>query len=88
MNKLRKLRELSSSTKRLVLLTIVTMALAMPAAAIRESCQVWDVVCPNGQETGADVCCVTGEQSYAECSCNEWSAPDGWSECGLVTVCY
>lgn len=83
-----KLRKLSSSTKRLVLLTLATAALAIPAAAISKPCTQWNVTCPDGTDTGAEVCCTSGQSSYAECDCLSWSQTGGWSDCELVTACY
>ncbi len=83
-----KWRKLSSSTKRLVLLTLATVALAIPAAAISRPCTVWNVTCPDGTETGATVCCAAGQTSGAECGCDFWSQSGGYSECSLTTICY
>ncbi len=61
------LRELSRVTKSLVLLTVATAALAIPALA---GCTTLYDTCPNGKETGATVCCEAGQQSAADCVCS------------------
>lgn len=87
MNKLRKLLELSSSTKKLLLLTMATLALAVPALATSD-CTGYSVSCPDGTQTGALVCCGGGQSSYAECDCATWSQSGGWSDCFVTTLCY
>ena len=82
---MKMLRELSTVTKRLILLTVVTAALAIPAFA---GCTTHYVTCADGTQTGAQVCCESGQSSYAVCPCNSWSASGGYSNCYLATGCY
>lgn len=82
---MKTLRGLSSGTKRLFLLTVTAAALAIPALA---GCESLNATCPNGQETGATVCCEAGQVGGAECVCSFWSSSGGYSGCHLVTICY
>lgn len=82
---MKALRELSTVTKRLFLLTVATAALAIPALA---GCQVHEATCPNGVQTGATVCCPDGYESGAACTCRGWSQSGGYTGCSLTTICY
>lgn len=87
MNTLSKLLGLSSSMKQLFLLTIATLALAVPALATGD-CTAYSTTCPDGTQTGAVVCCGSGQSSYAECDCATWTQSGGYSNCYVTTLCY
>lgn len=78
------LRNMSQTTKRLLLLTLFTLGPAIPAIA--SGCQSMSTTCPDGSSTGAVVCCRTGG-GYVDCECTSWSSSTGYSGCFLVAGC-
>lgn len=82
---MKALRELSTVTKRLFLLTVAAAALAIPAVA---GCTPYYLTCPDGTQTGATVCCPSGMQSGADCTCTGWTPGGGFTGCSVTTVCY
>lgn len=80
---MKALKGLSSSTKRLFALSLLTMAAAIPAFA---NCSMMTTTCPDGASTGADVCCQTGG-GFVDCACTSWSSSTGYSGCFLIAGC-
>jgi len=78
-------KALTQVPKRIYLLAIATISIAIPAWA---SCTTITTTCPDGSTTGANVCCASGQNAGALCGCASWSSSGGYSNCSLSTVCY
>jgi hypothetical protein len=81
---MKRLGKVSRTTKRLFLLSALTMSVAIPALA--GICGTHAVICADGTSTGAVVCCATGS-GYAACACTHYSAAGGFSGCFLIAGC-
>lgn len=77
---------MKTTTKRLLMLAILTMSLAIPALAIEPICVPKYATCPSGATYGAVVCCEGGS-AYADCGCTTWSASGGYGGCELIVGC-